>query len=602
MIFLFRNSAKTDDFGVGDWGVKKVSHPDASGIVVIYHCKKENITSSSVTSKLDPVQCSPEPDLLRPCDDIMGDIYLTVMSWFVSFVAILTNAAVFGIMVISRRSFSVSNFLITNLSFSDLCLGLYLFILVCASTDTSGNYYNYVESWQFNGGCHVTGFLAIFSSQLSMLTLTIITVERYLAIVYAMYLQKRLEMPIARLLVIGSWLLAITLAILPLFGFNSYEEVAICLPFRTDNTKDFIYLGTLLALDTVLFFIILICYGKMYWVVHSPHSSGGGPTNDSSVARRMALLIFTDFACWMPIAVLGVISASGYSEAVGMTVRKAKYLLVIFFPINSICNPFLYALSTKYFRREFYMVLSQCGLCEKRVSDFNSSYSRSKGSRRKSRGMSETLTSEVNSPSLLVRAFISLTNRRPSSLKNDNVNGGKMSITSNGKISVTSASKMSETTSPDVSPSLRKVYRDVSPSEDCKDRGGVSSVRFSDEEQSPAHQKLRLDIVNHNQNYEQDKDNLTCETILTPDEVFNKIAIAFASNMENDRYTSPSILLRPLSNNSTMSSTSASVSDDIANFISGSYGEKGQIRRELSIPNLEHISKDTLAKSKESKC
>ena len=319
------------------------------------------------------MECYPEPDALRPCDDIMGNVYLTSLSWIVSFLAILTNGIVFGILVMSRRQFTVTKFLIINLAFADLCLGLYLFVLTCASIDTTGKYYNSVYSWQYDGGCDVIGFLAVFSSELSMLILTIITIERYLAIVYAVYLQKRLRLRHARYLAGAAWALACIMAALPLAGVNSYREVAICLPFRISSTADIVYLGFVFGCNAFLFLIIIFCYIKIYLEVAGPFPEGRPPSqsNDSSIAKRIALLVFTDFACWLPIAIIGIISAAGYSHAINMTVEKSKYLLVIFFPINSICNPFLYALSTRTFQREFFTVLTQCGYCHERLHKYN---------------------------------------------------------------------------------------------------------------------------------------------------------------------------------------------------------------------------------------
>jgi len=353
----------TDD----NFGHHTVKHRTA-----IFICGN-NSNASFVEMKLEPVDCYPEPDALRPCDDIMGNVYLTSISWIVSFLAVITNGIVFGVLVMSRRQFTVTKFLIINLAFADLCLGLYLFVLTCASIDTTGKYYNSVYTWQYDGGCDVAGFLAIFSSELSMLILTIITIERYLAIVYAVYLQKRLRLRHARYLAAGAWAVAVILALLPIVGVNSYQDVAICLPFRNSNSGDIAYLAFVFGCNALLFLVIIFCYIRIYLEVAGPYSDArpASQTNDSSIAQRIALLVFTDFACWLPIAVIGIIAAAGYSDSINMTVEKSKYLLVIFFPINSICNPFLYALSTRTFQREFFTVLAQCGYCRERLHKYN---------------------------------------------------------------------------------------------------------------------------------------------------------------------------------------------------------------------------------------
>ena len=357
-----------------------------------------NITGEGFTDHtLSPVECLPGPDALRPCDDIMGNVILTSISWLFSIIALLGNAMVFCVLMLSRRTVSVTKFLLVNLSFADLCLALYLFILVSASSHTHGNYYNYVREWQYGGGCSVAGFLAIFSSQLSMLVLVIITVERYFAIVHAMHFHRRVSMNHAAIGMVIAWCISLLMAILPLVGVNSYNEVAICLPFRSDSNGDLVYIGVVLIVNLGLFLFVFISYLRMFFVVRSPHLDNGQQRSDSEVAKRMALLVFTDFFCWGPIAFVGLWSAFGYTDTLGITVKNSKFLLVIFFPINALCNPFLYAVSTNSFKRDFYDLLIRCGLCQDCIARINENmYSVNSVSQKPSLRHSETTTSSVS--------------------------------------------------------------------------------------------------------------------------------------------------------------------------------------------------------------
>lgn len=294
----------------------------------------------------------------------MGNVFLTSISWLFSIIALVGNAMVFSVLVLSRRSVSVTKFLLINLSFADLMLAFYLFILVSASSHTHGHYYNYVREWQYGGGCALAGFLALFSSQLSMLVLIVITVERYFAIVYAMHFHRRVTKNHAIVCMVGAWVFSLLMAFLPLVGVNSYTDVAICLPFKTETTGDVVYIALLLFVNIAFFIFVVLSYIRMFWVVRSPHLDNAPQRSDSEVAKRMGLLVFTDFLCWGPIAFVGLVSAFGGADALGVTVKNSKFLLVIFFPINSLCNPFLYAVSTNSFKRDFYDLLIRCGLCQ----------------------------------------------------------------------------------------------------------------------------------------------------------------------------------------------------------------------------------------------
>ncbi|KAG5873029.1 hypothetical protein JTB14_032727 [Gonioctena quinquepunctata] len=78
----------------------------------------------------------------------------------------------------------------------------------------------------------------------------------------------------------------------------------------------------------------------------------------------MALLVFTDFACWSPIAFFGLTALLGYPL---ITVTQTKILLVFFYPLNSCANPCLYALLTQQYRRDFFILMGRYGLCKDRA-------------------------------------------------------------------------------------------------------------------------------------------------------------------------------------------------------------------------------------------
>lgn len=90
-------------------------------------------------------------------------------------------------------------------------------------------------------------------------------------------------------------------------------------------------------------------------------------TNDMTIAKRMALLVFTDFACWAPIAFFGLTAISGYPL---INVTNSKILLVFFYPLNSCANPFLYVILTKQYRRDFFILISRYGFCTERAARY----------------------------------------------------------------------------------------------------------------------------------------------------------------------------------------------------------------------------------------
>ncbi len=71
------------------------------------------------------------------------------------------------------------------------------------------------------------------------------------------------------------------------------------------------------------------------------------------IAKRMALLVFTDFICWAPIAFLALSSCFGLHL---ISLEQAKVFTIFVLPLNSCCNPFLYAILTKQFKKDCVMI------------------------------------------------------------------------------------------------------------------------------------------------------------------------------------------------------------------------------------------------------
>nr|XP_019574744.1 PREDICTED: lutropin-choriogonadotropic hormone receptor isoform X2 [Rhinolophus sinicus] len=308
------------------------------------------------------LRCAPEPDAFNPCEDIMGYDFLRVLIWLINILAIMGNMTVLFVLLTSRYKLTVPRFLMCNLSFADFCMGLYLLLIASVDSQTKGQYYNHAIDWQTGSGCSAAGFFTVFASELSVYTLTVITLERWHTITYAIQLDQKLRLRHAIPIMLGGWLFSTLIAMLPLVGVSNYMKVSICLPMDVESTLSQVYILTILILNVMAFVIICACYIKIYFAVQNP---GLMATNkDTKIAKKMAILIFTDFTCMAPISFFAISAAF---KVPLITVTNSKVLLVLFYPVNSCANPFLYAIFTKAFRRDFFLLLSKFGCCKRRA-------------------------------------------------------------------------------------------------------------------------------------------------------------------------------------------------------------------------------------------
>uniref|UniRef100_A0A5F9D9U8 Lutropin-choriogonadotropic hormone receptor n=1 Tax=Oryctolagus cuniculus TaxID=9986 RepID=A0A5F9D9U8_RABIT len=308
------------------------------------------------------LRCAPEPDAFNPCEDIMGYDFLRVLIWLINILAITGNMTVLLVLLTSRYKLTVPRFLMCNLSFADFCMGLYLLLIASVDSQTKGQYHNHAIDWQTGSGCSAAGFFTVFASELSVYTLTVITLERWHTITYAIQLDQKLRLRHAVPIMLAGWLFSTLIAILPLVGVSNYRKVSICLPMDVETTLSQVYILTILILNVVAFIIICACYIKIYFAVQNPELMA--TNKDTKIAKKMAILIFTDFTCMAPISFFAISAAF---KVPLITVTNSKVLLVLFYPVNSCANPFLYAIFTKAFRRDFFLLLSKFGCCKHRA-------------------------------------------------------------------------------------------------------------------------------------------------------------------------------------------------------------------------------------------
>ena len=70
-------------------------------------------------------------------------------------------------------------------------------------------------------------------------------------------------------------------------------------------------------------------------------------SNDLTIARRLVTIAVSDFLCWFPIGLLGLLASNGVPVPGEVNVVIA----IIVLPVNSAINPFLYTLNMMLERR-----------------------------------------------------------------------------------------------------------------------------------------------------------------------------------------------------------------------------------------------------------
>ena len=146
------------------------------------------------------------------------------------------------------------------------------------------------------------------------------------------------------------------LAVFPLLPVVShwrfFSQTGICIPLpfhqKPSSSADFSYqitgyeyaFGVMIVLNFVLFLAIAVGQALVYWSVqvNTMTSTQDSTSRDSTIARRLTTIAVSDFLCWFPVGLCGLLAFYGVPISGEVNVAVAIFVL----PFNAAFNPFLY--------------------------------------------------------------------------------------------------------------------------------------------------------------------------------------------------------------------------------------------------------------------
>jgi leucine-rich repeat-containing G protein-coupled receptor 8 len=224
----------------------------------------------------------------------------------------------------------------------DFFMGVYLLIIAIVDSYYRGRYILYDAVWRASTLCKFAGFISTFSSELSVFTLTIITLDRLICIIFPLKL-KRLGLRQAVLVMVSIWVVVFVISATPLTGleyfYNFYGRSGVCLALHItpDNPRGWEYsIVVFLVINFASFLMIFFSYLWMFFVAKKTRSAvrKSEAKSDTAMARRMTIIVLTDFMCWVPIILLGFVSLGG----VKVTPQASYCMCWVNIVSNSICR------------------------------------------------------------------------------------------------------------------------------------------------------------------------------------------------------------------------------------------------------------------------
>ncbi|XP_053569773.1 relaxin receptor 1-like [Bombina bombina] len=306
--------------------------------------------------------CKPNSDGISSFENLLANILLRVFVWVMACVTCFGN-----LFVICMRSFIVTENCQHTMSIKSLCcadclMGFYLFCLGAFDIKFLGEYNRHAQLWMESWGCKLVGSLAMLSSEVSVLMLTYMTLEKYLCIVFPFsHFRAGRGQTLCTLTAI--WGMGFLITVIPFLSYetfgNFYGRNGVCFPLQSDSTEKSGARGysvsIFLGLNLLAFVTIVFSYSSMFYSIHKT----GAKTAERSVvsrevtiAKRFFFIVFTDALCWIPIFLLKAVSLTEADIPGTIT----SWVVIFILPINSALNPILYTLTTSSFKER----LKQC--------------------------------------------------------------------------------------------------------------------------------------------------------------------------------------------------------------------------------------------------
>lgn len=218
--------------------------------------------------------------------------------------------------------FQVQSHLISNLAVSDLMMGVYMMIIASTDETYRGQYYLHSKTWRSGLLCSTAGFLSMLSSEVSVFLVMIISLDRLFCVVFPFRQSLHLTPKKSLIVIVATWIFSFLLSLVPLLvpsyvgHFYGQSSVCLALPLTSDTPAGWEYsVFIFLGINFFSFAVTLACYVAIFAEVYRSSARMAGRKQQTSQSRRMngqvklaskmALIVGTDFCCWMPVIIMG---------------------------------------------------------------------------------------------------------------------------------------------------------------------------------------------------------------------------------------------------------------------------------------------------------
>ncbi|XP_066494150.1 chemerin-like receptor 1 [Tiliqua scincoides] len=238
-----------------------------------------------------------------------------------------------------RMKKTVNTVWILNLAIADFTFSFFLLFNIVRIAE---NFH-----WQLGPVmCKLNYAMVFFNVIASIYTLTVISIDRCIAVWCPVWAQNHRTPRLASFVVLGIWILALVLCCLNLYSMKKFTYIkneTCCfnhynMPYAEETKAQYALVTTRVIISFIIpFIVIVVCYGAIVVRLRRDQLS-----QSSKPFKVITAVIVAFFVCWLPFHIFSFLQVKNSSEAQKHVVSIGLPLSVILASFNSCLNPILY--------------------------------------------------------------------------------------------------------------------------------------------------------------------------------------------------------------------------------------------------------------------
>ena len=287
-----------------------------------------------------------------------------VFFWLIIIVGIVGNSLVITVVRMFRSMRTTTNYLLVNVACADITTLVFTAVLFIIMQRRGPVYSRALASFL----CKLiyTNTISIIALLVTGLTLTVLALERYNALVKPMLISRRLTINRIANVIIGIWFVAITMMI-PLFATLDYDPSTRSCSHGDAEFGMMIYIDCLIVILTLVpFLVITFCYTQIIYGMYFKKAAcrskieRGHVQEETKVKRRLVtlliLLTVVFFIAFIPYGVLLILKVSKVNHIYVLHLQSGSQYLTL---LNCAVNPLIYAFQSSSYRRAFMLIIKK---------------------------------------------------------------------------------------------------------------------------------------------------------------------------------------------------------------------------------------------------